>query len=93
MATRMRTSQRCCFIRSALEIVDAGDRNSLTGLGSAFAVPAPTKNNNIEDKNMILFLASSQPPYDKYYKTSDYWDEIYPQEVASSSTVERYSTH
>jgi len=45
-----------CFIRSALEIVDAGDRNSLTGLGSAFAVPAPTKNNNIEDKNMILFI-------------------------------------
>jgi hypothetical protein len=45
-----------CFIKSAFEIVDAGDRNSFTGLGSALAVPAAAKNNNIEDRSRIFFI-------------------------------------
>jgi hypothetical protein len=45
-----------CFIKSAFEIVDAGDKNSLTGLVSAFAAPAPAKNINMEDKSRIFFI-------------------------------------
>jgi len=45
-----------CFIKSAFEIVDAGDKNSFTGLGSALAVPAAAKNRNTETKSMSLFI-------------------------------------